>query len=78
MVKAQKYDGNTHNAKGKTNTGTKTLIGTVAGIFILIAIGVGVLLYFSSKPAEYSLENGILIISGMYGEEVPVYEINKA
>lgn len=77
LIKAQKYDGNTRDKNGKMKKGTKALIGGIIGFLILIAIGVGILLHFSSQPAVYTLENGILKISGMYGQEVLVYEIKE-
>ena len=75
VVKAQKYDGNTRDENGRMKTGTKVMIGVVIGVFVLISAGVGVLLYHSSMPAGYAFEDGVLKISGMYGQEVPVNEI---
>jgi len=75
LIYAQRFDGNAFNSKGKMKTGSKVLIGSVIAMLALITIGVGVLLHFSSKPAEYTLGNGILNISGMYGQEIPINEI---
>lgn len=76
LIKAQKFDGNTCNSEGKMKTGTKVIISTIIAVIVLSAVGVGVLIYFSNKPAEYTLQNGILKISGMYGQEVFIYEIS--
>lgn len=77
LINAQKFDGNNFNSEGKIKTGTKVIIGSVIAVVVFIAIGVGVLLSFSNKPAEYALENGILNISGMYGQEVAINKINS-
>lgn len=77
LINAQKYDGNTRNKDGKMKTGTKVLIGSIISVFILASLGVCVLLYFSSRPVEYNLQNGILSIKGAYGQEVPVSEISS-
>ena len=77
LIKAQQYDGNSRDKNGRMKTGTKVLIGSIIGFLILVATGVGILLHFSSQPAEYTFENGILKISGMYGQQVTVYEITE-
>jgi hypothetical protein len=77
IIKAQKYDGNTRNAVGKMKTGTKLMIASIIAVLVITTAGVGVLMYFSAKPTEYVLQNGILKISGMYGGEIPVDEINS-
>jgi hypothetical protein len=77
LVKAQKFDRNSFNSEGKMKTGSKALVGAIIAGFVFVAIGVGALLNFSSKPAEYTLKNGILSISGMYGQEVAMIEINS-
>ena len=76
LVSAQKYDGNTRNQQGKMKTGAKVIVGSAVAFFVLIAIGVGALLYSSNKPTVYSIDNGILKISGLYGKEVVIYEIS--
>lgn len=77
IIKAQKYDGNTRDEKGKINKKSKIIVGAVVGVLVITGIGVGILLYFSNLPAEYTLQNGILKISGMYGQELPVYDIGR-
>lgn len=76
LIKAQKYDGNTRNADGKMKTGTKVLIGSIIAFLALLTVGSGVLLYHSAKPAEYTLENGVFKISGMYGQKISMNEIS--
>ena len=53
------------------------LIGSIISVLILVITGVCILLYFSNKPTEYTLQNGFLNISGMYGQDIPLYEINS-
>jgi hypothetical protein len=77
LINAQKYDGNTRNKYGKMKTGTKVVIGSVVGFLVITAIGVSILLYSSSRPTAYSVESGILKISGMYGQEVSIYKISE-
>lgn len=77
LIKAQSFDGNTRDSEGKMKTGTKVLIGSIIAVLILTAVGVGILLHFSSIPAEYTMQNGILKISGMYGQEVPISKISS-
>lgn len=77
LIKTKKFDGNARDVNGKMKTRTKAMIGIIAGFFILVSIGMGVLIYFTSLPAQYTLNNGILKISGMYGQEIPVNEISK-
>ncbi len=56
-------------------TKTKVMIGVVVVFTILTLAGVGTLLYFSNKPAEYSIQDGTLRISGEYGEEIKISDI---
>ena len=75
VIKAQTYDGNTRRPDGTTKTGTKVLIGAVAGFLVLIMAVVGTLLYSSNKPAEYFIQDDTLRISGQYGEEIKLSDI---
>ena len=54
---------------------TTIIIGVVSVIIVLTLGGVGTLLYFSNKPAEYSIQDGSLRISGEYGEEIKISDI---
>jgi len=56
-------------------TKTKVMIGVVVVFTILTLAGVGTLLYFSNNPAEYSIQDGTLRISGEYGEEIKISDI---
>jgi membrane protein implicated in regulation of membrane protease activity len=76
LINAQKYDGNVRNSKGTMKTGTKILIGSIVSVLFLIAIGIGAMAYSGSKTAGYSIDNGMLKISGIYGQEIPIYEIS--
>jgi len=75
VIKAQTYDGNTREPDGTMKTGTKVLIGVVVGFLVLTMAGVGTLLYFSNKPAEYSIQDGTMRIGGLYGEEIKLSDI---
>lgn len=75
VIKSQTYDGNTRTPNGTTKTGTKVLIGAVVGFMVLTMAGVGTLLYFSNKPAEYFIQDDTLRISGQYGEEIKLSDI---
>lgn len=77
LVRAQKYDANSRNSKGKMNTRTKVIIGSVLAFMLIVAAGVGVLLHYSSEPASIALESGVLKISGMYGQEINVSGISN-
>lgn len=77
LVKAQKYDGNSRDCNGRMKTGTKAMIGFISGFIIMVSIGVGILAVNNGKPAEFSLNDGILKISGMYGREIPVASIKN-
>lgn len=77
VIKAQKYDGNTKDCKGKTKKGAKIYTGFVIAFIIITIFGVGVLLFNCNIPAEYSIDNGVLSISGMYEEKIPFDEINN-
>ena len=75
VIKAQTYDGNTRKSDGTIKIGTKILTGVVVGFMVLTMAGVGTLLYFSNKPAEYFIQDGTLRISGEYGEEIKLSDI---
>lgn len=72
IIVAQKYDGNTRDAQGKMTAKAKRQVGIIVALLVVVSLGVGILLFYSSLPAGYSLENGILSISGMYGEDVDI------
>ena len=75
VVKAQSFDKNTKRKDGTTKTGTKVLIGAVIGGSILIMVGVGILLYFTGKPADFIIQENTLEITGMYGEKIDLKEV---
>jgi hypothetical protein len=53
----------------------KTIIGI--GFAIIVALLVGISMYFSSKPPVYAISNGTLVISTQYGKNVNVFEIES-
>jgi len=53
----------------------KTMI--VIGFVIVVALIVGISMYFSSKPPVYSISNGTLVISTQFGENVNLSEIQS-
>lgn len=77
VIRAQKYDGNTKNKDGSMKFRSKVMVGIIVGFLVLVMAGVSALIYYSSKPAEFALNDGVLKISGMYGREIPVKEINS-
>lgn len=60
LINSQKYDGNTRNQQGKMKTGAKVVVVSIVAFLVVIAIGVGALLYSSNKPTVYTVESGIL------------------
>ncbi len=77
LIKAQKYDGNAVDAQGRMKPKARVSLGLIIGLLAAVTIGVGVMLYFSAKPTEYTLQDGALKISGMYGQTVQVSEIKN-
>jgi len=53
----------------------KTMI--VIGFVIVVALIVGISMYFSSKPPVYSISNGTLVISTQFGKNVNLSEIQS-
>lgn len=47
------------------------------GFVIVVALIVGIPMYFSSKPPVYSISNGTLVISTQYGKNVNLSEIQN-
>lgn len=75
IVRAQAYDGNTRRPDGTTKTRNKVLVGVIIGLLVATMVGIGLLLYFSNKPAEYVIRDDSLRITGQYGEEIKLSEI---
>lgn len=75
VIKTQTFDRNTKNEDGTFKRGTKVLIAVVVGLFIITTVGIVTLIYFSSEPPEYIIQDESLRISGMYGEEIKFSEI---
>ncbi|MGC7873270.1 PH domain-containing protein [Desulfosporosinus sp. SYSU MS00001] len=68
-------NGNNTKGDGSGKTRKTLFIGLVTVITVLTLSGVGTLLYFSSKPAEYTIQDGSIKISGEYGEEIKLSDI---
>lgn len=69
-------NGNNAKADGFGKARNRLAIGLVTVITVLTLGGVGTLLYFSNKPAEYSIQGNTLRISGEYGEEIKLSDID--
>ncbi|HEY8909392.1 MAG TPA: DUF3784 domain-containing protein [Desulfosporosinus sp.] len=72
---------NEEEADSIINTGKSSLLNkkTIIGIgfMIIVALLVGISMYYSSKPPVYSISNGTLVISTQYGENVKLSEIQS-
>jgi hypothetical protein len=68
LIKAQKYDGNVFDEKGKVRKGAGKSLAVTIGIVVVTFIGVAVMLFYFAQPTKVSfLEEG-LEVHGMYGE----------
>jgi len=62
--------------KGKSSSiNNKTMIGIV--LAIIVALLVGISMYFSSKPPVYSISDGTLVISTQFGENVNLLDVQS-
>ncbi len=78
LVKAQKYDHNISDEKGKLKKGvSKKLIGSLS-MMMIIFLAVGGLLYYASRPTEVTISQQGLQIHGMYGEFHPWDSFDQA
>lgn len=77
VIHSQKYDANTRDSKGKMKTSVKIIVGSIVAFLLIVCIGVAILLLKSSQTAQYTINNGILNISGMYGQEVQINSVSK-
>lgn len=76
LIKAQKYDANTHNAKGAMNKETKVIVSVIVAFAVMVSLGVGALLYFGSKTPVIDINSNYIAISGMYGIQIPMQDIS--
>lgn len=76
IIGAQKYDGNTKNPDGTMKKRTKIFVGVICGFLILTTIGIGFLIYYSNKPAEFDLGDEYFQIKGIYGETIQIEDIS--
>lgn len=68
LIRAQKYDGNLFDEHGKLRKGAGKQLILPISIVVLVVIGVGILLLFSSKSAEIAVTSKGVEIEGMYGD----------
>ncbi|MDP4268169.1 MAG: hypothetical protein Q8880_12120 [Bacteroidota bacterium] len=74
-MKAQEFNDDTKNKAGKMKASTKVVIASVVLVFIAAAVIITFMLFNSSKPAKFTLENDILKISGEYGLDINMSEV---
>lgn len=68
LIKAQKYDGNLFDEKGKLRKGAGKELAIPLSILLVTFLAVAVIMFFSSQPTQVTfLEEG-LQVHGMYGE----------
>ncbi|WP_214714198.1 DUF3784 domain-containing protein [Exiguobacterium sp. s151] len=70
LWRAQKYDGNIFDERGKLRPGGKKKLIPLILVLTLILGFVGGLLFWFSQPTEVTLTDSALIIEGGYGETV--------
>lgn len=68
LVKAQKYDGNIFDEKGKLRKGAGKQLAVPAGITVVTLILVAGLMFFSSQTTRVTYLDEGLQIHGMYGD----------
>lgn len=77
VIKSQQYDGNTRNPDGTINRKVKIKAGLIIAFLLIIALGVGVLLYQSYQPIEVVITEEYLDIKGLYGEKIALSDISE-
>lgn len=77
IIKTQQYDHNSRNADGTMERKSLLKVGLTIAFMVIVAIGVGVLLYFSYQPTELLITEEYVQIKGMYGEKIPYTEIKE-
>lgn len=68
LIKAQKYDGNLFDEKGKLRKGAGKELAIPLSILLVTLLAVAVLMFFSSQPTKITLLEEGLQVHGMYGE----------
>ncbi|WP_088187087.1 PH domain-containing protein [Desulfosporosinus sp. FKA] len=66
-------DGNNVDISSKKRMSVRIRFGAI--IAVLAIVGVGTFMYFSNKPASYTIQGGTLKISGEYGEVIKLSDI---
>lgn len=77
IIKAQQFDGNTKNRDGSMTKKSKLIVGVIIAFLILTSVGAGILLYYSDRPAEFTIDEHNFSFSGMYGEKIPLEQIES-
>jgi hypothetical protein len=68
LVRAQKYDHNLFDEKGKLKKGAGKKLIVPAAIVMIIFLAVGGLMFYVSQPTEVAILGDGLQIQGLYGE----------
>lgn len=77
VVKSQQYNKNTRRADGTMTKKGKILVWSFVGLMVATFVGVGVLIYYSALPPQFTFAQDHLAISGMYGEKIPYQQIEE-
>lgn len=58
-------------------TGSKTTVAFIIAGLLIITSAAGYFIYLSTKSADYEIQNSVLKIPGMYGQDIPLSEISS-
>ena len=67
LIKAQKYDGNLFDEKGKLRKGAGKELVIPLSILLVTFLAVAVIMFFSSQPTQVTFSEEGLQVHGMYG-----------
>ncbi|NLE90886.1 MAG: DUF3784 domain-containing protein [Dehalococcoidales bacterium] len=67
LIKAQKYDGNLYDDRGKLRKGAGKQLVLPVSVVVVTLIFIAVLMFFSSQPTKVTFMEEGLQIHGMYG-----------
>ncbi len=77
LIRAQKYDHNLFDEKGKLKEGAGKQLILTAVILVAVFLVVGVLMLYVSRPTEVSISHQGLEIHGLYGEFHPWESLDR-
>ncbi|MFA5536035.1 MAG: DUF3784 domain-containing protein [Bacillota bacterium] len=77
VIKSQQFDSNAKNRDGSLTAKSKGTILAISALMVITFLGIGILLYFSSQPNNITISQQQLIISGFYGEKIPLSTIEE-